>query len=359
MASRLTEDQIKWILTLDASAAEKEINSLKKVNKELQEANKGVQKELRQLEAAGTKESDEYRNLNGVLRENNNTLKANREQIKRLENQMGLANLSMSQLRRRAQDLESQTNRTSRNLHPEEWNKLQKELTETRSKIDELKKAGKQAEESLGKSILMKGGIAGFLGNMGTKVAEFVGGLISGMKDLVAEGVYMAAAADGVTRAYEALDRPDLLDNLRKATKGTVNDLELMKAANMAKDFRIPLEDLGKSLEFARHKAPQPGQSVDEKTNSTVTGLVRKSVLILDYLCLSAAEINEQMAKTGDFMSAVASIVDKQLAEAGGSYISEADKMAQRTVKLQNAQMKLGETLLPLIQYLDATFGSF
>ena len=359
MASRLTEDQIKWILTLDASAAEKEINSLIKVNKELQEANKGVQKEMRQLEAAGKKESDEYRNLNGVLRENNNTLKANREQIKRLENQMGLANLSMSQLRRRAQDLESQMNRTSRNLHPEEWNKLQKELTETRSKIDELKKAGKQAEESLGKSILMKGGIAGFLGNMGTKVAEFVGGLISGMKDLVAEGVNMAAAADGVTRAFEALDRPDLLDNLRKATKGTVNDLELMKAANMAKDFRIPLEDLGKYLEFARLKAQQTGQSVEYMTNSIVTGLGRKSVLILDNLGLSAAEINEQMAKTGDFMSAVASIVDKQLAEAGGSYISEADKMAQRTVKLQNAQMKLGETLLPLKQNLDATFGSF
>lgn len=33
--------------------------------------------------------------------------------------------------------------------------------------------------------------------------------------------------------------------------------------------------------------------------------------------------------------------------------------MAQRTVKLQNAQMKLGETLLPLKQNLDATFGSF
>lgn len=359
MASRLTEDQIKWILTLDASAAEKEINSLIKVNKELQEANKGVQKEMRQLEAAGKKESDEYRNLNGVLRENNNTLRANREQIKRLENQMGLANLSMSQLRRRAQDLESQMNRTSRNLHPEEWNKLQKELTEIRSKIDELKKAGKQAEESLGKSILMKGGIAGFLGNMGTKVAEFVGGLISGMKDLVAEGINMAAAADGVTRAFEVLDRPDLLDNLRKATKGTVNDLELMKAANMAKDFRIPLEDLGKYLEFAQLKAQQTGQSVEYMTNSIVTGLGRKSVLILDNLGLSAAEINEQMAKTGDFMSAVASIVDKQLAEAGGSYISEADKMAQRTVKLQNAQMKLGETLLPLKQNLDATFGSF
>lgn len=356
MASRLTEDQIKWILTLDASAAEKEINNLIKVNKELQEANKGVQKEMRQLEAAGKKESDEYRNLNGVLRENNNTLRANREQIKRLENQMGLANLSMSQLRRRAQDLESQMNRTSRNLHPEEWNKLQKELTETRSKMDELKKVGKQAEKSLGSTILNRATLATLIGNIGTQIFNR---LLSGMKDLVAEGINMAAAADGVTRAFEALDRPDLLDNLRKATKGTVNDLELMKAANMAKDFRIPLEDLGKYLEFAQLKAQQTGQSVEYMTNSIVTGLGRKSVLILDNLGLSAAEINEQMAKTGDFMSAVASIVDKQLAEAGGSYISEADKMAQRTVKLQNAQMKLGETLLPLKQNLDATFGSF
>lgn len=314
MASRLTEDQIKWILTLDASAAEKEINSLIKVNKELQEANKGVQKEMRQLEAAGKKESDEYRNLNGVLRENNNTLRANREQIKRLENQMGLANLSMSQLRRRAQDLESQMNRTSRNLHPEEWNKLQKELTETRSKMDELKKVGKQAEKSLGSTILNRATLATLIGNIGTQIFNR---LLSGMKDLVAEGINMAAAADGVTRAFEALDRPDLLDNLRKATKGTVNDLELMKAANMAKDFRIPLEDLGKYLEFAQLKAQQTGQSVEYMTNSIVTGLGRKSVLILDNLGLSAAEINEQMAKTGDFMSAVASIVDKQLAEAG------------------------------------------
>lgn len=101
-----------------------------------------------------------------------------------------------------------------------------------------------------------------------------------------------------MTRAFEALDRPDLLDNLRKATKGTVNDLELMKAANMAKDFRIPLEDLGKYLEFAQLKAQQTGQSVEYMTNSIVTGLGRKSVLILDNLGLSAAEINEQMAKT-------------------------------------------------------------
>ena len=62
----------------------------------------------------------------------------------------------------------------------------------------------------------------------------------------------MAESADGITHAFRQLDEPGLLNNLRKATKNTVNDVELMKAAVKAKDFHIPLEDLGKYLSFAQ-----------------------------------------------------------------------------------------------------------
>lgn len=133
----------------------------------------------------------------------------------------------------------------------------------------------------------------------------------------MSEGIRLAANADGVRRAFDKLDRPGMLSELRKATKDTVNDLELMQAAVRAKDFRIPLEDLGKYLQFARLKAQQTGQSVDYLTDSIITGLGRKSLLILDNLGLSAAEVNEEMAKTGDLMTAVAAIVDRQLAQAG------------------------------------------
>ena len=82
------------------------------------------------------------------------------------------------------------------------------------------------------------------------------------------------------------------------------------------------MQDLGKFLEFAQLKAQQTGESVEYMTDSIVKGLGRKSVMILDNLGLSAAEINEEVAKTGDFMGAVAKIVDQQLVAAGGKYIS-------------------------------------
>lgn len=125
---------------------------------------------------------------------------------------------------------------------------------------------------------------------------------MSKAKEFVRESVEVAIQADGVLHAFEKLDRPDLLANLRTATKETLSDLELMKATVKAKDFRIPVDDMGKYLAFAQLKAQQTGQSVEYMTDSIVTGLGRKSLLILDNLGLSAAEINEEVAKTGDFM---------------------------------------------------------
>ncbi|EXY21971.1 putative membrane domain protein, partial [Bacteroides fragilis str. 2-F-2 len=187
---------------------------------------------------------------------------------------------------------------------------------------------------------------------------SFFANSISEARSWMSEGIRLAANADGVRRAFDKLDRPGMLSELRKATKDTVNDLELMQAAVRAKDFRIPLEDLGKYLQFARLKAQQTGQSVDYLTDSIITGLGRKSLLILDNLGLSAAEVNEEMAKTGDLMAAVAAIVDRQLAQAGENYVSAADKAAQKAAELQNRQMEIGRLLLPLQEKWSSLFQS-
>ena len=163
----------------------------------------------------------------------------------------------------------------------------------------------------------------------------------------------MAESADGVQHAFDKLDNPGLLDNLRTATKGTVNDLQLMQAAVKARDFRIPLEDLGKYLAYAQLKAQETGQSVEYLTDSIIMGLGRQSKQILDNLGLSAAEISEEVAKAGDFVSGVTAIVDRQLASAGDAYISAADKATQATVSLENAQLRLGQALLPLKEHFD------
>lgn len=359
MAKKLTEDHIKWILSLDASEAEKGTAALAKKNVELTNRNKDLKKSMQQLEAQGKINSENYRKLSEEYKRNSEALSSNREVMKALERQMGVNNLAMSQLKRRSQDLQRQLDNTSQALHPAEWNKLNTALTETKDRMSQLKNSGKEIDTQLGQAIKSSGKWAAFLGNMMTKAAEWGGQLLVKMKDIALEGITMAESADGVTRAFRKIDDGAMLDNLREATKGTVTDLELMKAAVKAKDFRIPLDDLGKYLQFAQLKAQQTGQSVEYMTDSIVTGLGRRSVLILDNLGLSAAEINEQVSQTGDFMSAVASIVDKQLTEAGGNYVSAADRATQKTVEFQNAQRELGEILLPLKQQWDDTYGDF
>ena len=64
------------------------------------------------------------------------------------------------------------------------------------------------------------------------------------------------------------------------------------------------------------------------------------------------------MAKTGDLMTAVAAIVDRQLAQAGENYVSAADKAAQKAAELQNRQMEIGRLLLPLQEKWSSLFQS-
>ncbi|MGN0089417.1 MAG: hypothetical protein ACI36Z_00450 [Alloprevotella sp.] len=197
-----------------------------------------------------------------------------------------------------------------------------------------------------------------FKGTLAVKAFEWIKQSGAEILNFIDDSTDMAASIDGVSKAFKELDNPNLLDNLRKATKGTVNDMELMKAAVQAKDFRIPLQDLGKYLAFAQLKAQQTGQSVEYMTQSIVTGLGRQSKMILDNLGISAAEIDEKVAETGDFMKAVASIVENQLASAGETYISAADRALQKTTQLQNAQLEMGQALLPLKEQIDDTYGS-
>ena len=143
--------------------------------------------------------------------------------------------------------------------------------------------------------------LAVFGGNLMTKGFELAQnaamGFVNTLKEAAAQGIEMARAGEGVRNAFERLNQPGLLDNLREATHGTVTNLELMKAAVKFNDFNLPLKELGTMLAFAQQKAKDTGQSVDYMVDSIVTGLGRKSLMILDNLGLSAAEIKEKMKR--------------------------------------------------------------
>ena len=63
----LTEDQLKFIMSIDASDAQKEIRKLVKTNKELISTNKERRQELYKLEMQGKTETEEYKKLEQVM----------------------------------------------------------------------------------------------------------------------------------------------------------------------------------------------------------------------------------------------------------------------------------------------------
>ena len=222
---------------------------------------------------------------------------------------------------------------------------LNRELSET--KMPDIDgKVGGGLFSGLGDK--MGGALQVFAGNMLTKAAGAVASLGSEMVDMVQQGIEMAKAGEGIRIAFERLGRGDILDGLREATHGTVTDLELMKAAVKFNDFKLPVEELGTMLAFAQQKAKDTGQSVDYMVDSIVTGLGRKSLMILDNLGLSATEVKEKMAETGDMTKAVGAIIREQMAKAGDYVETAADRATKADVELKNAMEDLGRTFQPL-----------
>ena len=355
---KLQPDYITWTLLVNADGLQKEMLKVRNNTKELKAENVRLKSSMENLAMQGKLQSKEYKELNAQLKANNRTISENGEKLRLLESRLNNADKSYAQLTKQARQLRRELYNTVKSLQPQEYARLEAELAKTKEAMEQLRPKAEAVKESFFSLTRMKSAVVGFFAGIGASAGSFFANSISEARSWMSEGIRLAANADGVRRAFDKLDRPGILSELRKATKDTVNDLELMQAAVRAKDFRIPLEDLGKYLQFARLKAQQTGQSVDYLTDSIITGLGRKSLLILDNLGLSAAEVNEEMAKTGDLMAAVAAIVDRQLAQAGENYVSAADKAAQKAAELQNRQMEIGRLLLPLQEKWSGLFQS-
>jgi hypothetical protein len=160
------------------------------------------------------------------------------------------------------------------------------------------------------------------------------------------------AELEGVKNAFDRLDNPNLLDNLRRATKGTTSDFELMKNAVQASNFKLPVEQLASLMEFASRRAKDTGESVDYLVNSIVTGIGRKSPLILDNLGISATELKKQLngvsmeaASIADVTEAVGRIASAELLKMGKDSDTLAEKFLRIKTVFTNEMGGMGETI--------------
>lgn len=149
MAKGLTEDQINWILSVDASEAQQEIRKLVKTNRELVNVNKERRQELIKLEAAGKKETEEYKNLEAEVKKTSRSISENNMIMGELEKKLDITGLTMAQLKKKARNLQRQLDQTVQSTHPDEYQALQNELDRVRGRMDELRAAGRHVKNEM------------------------------------------------------------------------------------------------------------------------------------------------------------------------------------------------------------------
>jgi len=184
-----------------------------------------------------------------------------------------------------------------------------------------------------------------------------ISGIISKVTSLAQESMEVAKQAEGIEIAFRRINKPGLLENLRKETHNTVNDMQLMQQAVKFSNFDLPVEQLGKLLAFAQQQAKDTGESLDYMVNSLVDGMTRQSPKILDNLGLSAQKIKEKSAETGDFVQGVIAIIQERMEKTGDYVETAADRAAKANAGMVNAQMELGKQLSPIRAQMAGIFG--
>ena len=234
--------------------------------------------------------------------------------------------------------------------------------TQVSSLENEFKKTsdvGSQISEGL------KNGFKNVRGEIGKMLLGYVAfqQVYAKVTEEIGKGLDDAKQIEGISAAFKNLNRPDLLNNLRAATRGAVSDLGLMSRAVQANNFQIPLDQLSSLLDFARRRAKDTGLSVDYLVDSIVTGIGRKSPLILDNLGISAVRLKEKIKgvseenqTVGDVAKAVAEIIAEENAKAGAEIDTNAEAVQRNQAQWENLRAEFAGKLLPILTAIGTLF---
>lgn len=181
-------------------------------------------------------------------------------------------------------------------------------------------------------------------------IAIAVGAITSFAKELLK----IKGEAEGVNTAFDRLENSvKLMSELKTATKDTVNELELKKAAVQWKNFGLDVSKMATWMKMAHKTAKATGQSVDYLVNSAVVGLGRKSAMILDNLQISTSQLNAEIKKTGDFVTAATNLAEKKIKEMGSDTETTGEKVAKMAAAWDNVKEALSRSLFVLGPIFD------
>lgn len=126
--AKLNTDNISLDINIRAEKAREEIHKLTKANEELRESNKALQKRKTELTEAEGDHSAEVKRLNEQIQANTREMRANSREIAKQEKAIDLNKKTASELRRELKELKRQLANTSKEMNPQKWRDLEKEI---------------------------------------------------------------------------------------------------------------------------------------------------------------------------------------------------------------------------------------
>ena len=149
--SKIKEDHISLVIDAKTDKAQQELRELERATHDLSKEMKARQNRMLDLEAAGKKETAEYKRLQAEVKNYSNQIAENNKKLRELRSAMDVNAMTMSQLKKHAKDLQIALNNTSKAADPKEYERLASELRTVNGRISELKHDASGLGESMGK----------------------------------------------------------------------------------------------------------------------------------------------------------------------------------------------------------------
>jgi len=171
---------------------------------------------------------------------------------------------------------------------------------------------------------------------------------VKGAVDFVASGVELSGKLESLRQSFERLVEASgatnlSLESLRKATKNTVSDVELLQAANQALMLGLPADELNELFEAAMKLGHAMGIDTAKAVESLTTGIGRQSKLILDNLGITfqASDAYEWYAEQIGKTSAELTENEKKLAWQKYAMMMVTEKAKELGDTISEQQLKL------------------
>lgn len=206
----------------------------------------------------------------------------------------------------------------------------------------------KQASGSLRGLAQTMGSLQGLIGGaLGAGSVALIGKMTLEFGKLGAESLRLKSSFEEMAKSHQS-NSESILDSLKRASQGAISETDLILSANRAMMLGLGAnaDQLGELLEVAAFRARAMGLSTTQAFNDIVTGIGRKSPLILDNLGIVGLKMDETTSKA-EIMAQVITQGQKMIADAGGMVADEASRYEAMAAKWADLKTRFAEMAVP------------